>query len=249
MRGELNFGSIAFHRRSVRPDLGAGDRQKGNAADNGGGIYSLIGSLKLSGSTVVSNTAGYGAGVSNNNNGITVSTVTLENSTLSGNNAAFAGGGLDNNGIAILLNVTISNNGAPSGGGLDNGPSATVLLTNTILAYSTNGGNCRGAITAAKFSLSSDNLCGLSGNINTHNPNNLDPLLTALGNYGGPTLVHMLKHDSPVLDGVVGSDAPLVDQRGQPRPGVTSGIDPGAVERQPNDSDLVPWLFLPLVRR
>jgi hypothetical protein len=64
-----------------------------------------------------------------------------------------------------------------------------------------------------------------------------------------PPRVHMLKHNSPVLDGVVGSDAPLTDQRGQPHPGVTSGIDPGAVERQPADSDLAPWLWLPLIRR
>jgi hypothetical protein len=33
--GELNFGSIAFRRRSVRPDLGARGRQNSNAADNG----------------------------------------------------------------------------------------------------------------------------------------------------------------------------------------------------------------------
>ena len=53
------------------------------------------------------------------------------------------------------------------------------------------------------------------------NPNGLDPLLTALGNYGGPTQVHMLKR----------------------------GYDIGAVERQMGDSDLTPSLYLPLVVR
>jgi hypothetical protein len=79
-------------------------------------------------------------------------------------------------------------------------------------------------------------------------PNGLDPLLTALGNYGGPTPVHMLKLGSPAIDGVVGNDAPATDQRGKPRP-QGGGYDIGAVERQPSDSDLVPRVYLPLILR
>jgi hypothetical protein len=120
------------------------------------------------------------------------------------------------------------------------------VLTNTILAYSSAGGNCSGALTAAKFSLSSDNSCALTGLVNGHSPNGLDPLLTALGNYGGPTLVHMLKLGSPAIAGVVGNDAPATDQRGQPRPGSDGSYDIGAVERQPNDSSLAPRVYLPL---
>jgi hypothetical protein len=81
------------------------------------------------------------------------------------------------------------------------------------------------------------------------NPNGLDPLLTGLGNYGGPTLVHMLKLGSPAIDGVVGTDAPTADQRGAPRPNPFGSFDIGAVERQPNDSDLAPRLYLPLIVR
>ena len=52
----------------------------------------------------------------------------------------------------------------------------------------------------------------------------------------------------PAIDGVVGSNAPITDQRGQTRP-VGGGYDIGAVERQPADSDLAPWLYLPILRR
>jgi hypothetical protein len=125
-------------------------------------------------------------------------------------------------------------------------------MTNTILAYSPAGGNCAGiSIELSKYTLSSDNSCALpSGHtINGHNPNLLDPLLTALGNYGGPTLVHMLKANSPAIAGIVGSDAPLTDQRGKVRPGPDGSFDIGAVERQPTDSDLAPRLYLPMLRR
>jgi hypothetical protein len=73
--------------------------------------------------------------------------------------------------------------------------------------------------------------------------------LTGLGNYGGPTLVHMLEHNSPAIAGVVGNDAPGTDQRGQPRSGPDGSYDIGAVERQPADSHLAPWLYVPLLRR
>ena len=131
----------------------------------------------------------------------------------------------------------------------------TTVLTNTILAYSPSGGNCDGTITASKFTFSSDNTCALpvANTIKGMNPNALDPLLTALGNYDGPTLVHMLKLGSPAIDGVVGNDAPAKDQRGVTRPkqipGYPGGNDIGAVERQPTDSDLAPRLYLPLIVR
>ena len=142
----------------------------------------------------------------------------------------------------------MSNNSSTTGGTLFMESGITTVLTNTIMAYSSTGGNCSGTLTAAKFSLSSDNSCALTGLVNGHNPNGLDPLLTELGNYGGPTLVHMLKLGSPAIAGVVGNVAPTIDQRGQPRPGSDGSYDIGAVERQPDDSNLAPRVYLPLVR-
>jgi len=145
--------------------------------------------------------------------------------------------------------VTLSNNAATQGGALYMVGGHTTVLINTIVDYSRAGGNCSGtAITFSKYSISSDNTCALAGWVERPNPNAVITLLTALGNYGGPTLVHMLKLGSPAIDGVVGSDAPSTDQRGKPRP-QGGGFDIGAVERQPSDSDLAPRLYLPLVVR
>jgi predicted outer membrane repeat protein len=156
------------------------------------------------------------------------------------------------------LNVTVSNNSATSGGALFMASGHTTVLTNTILAYGPAGGNCNGTITASKFTFSSDLTCGLpAGNtIKGNDPNGLDPLLTALGNYGGPTLVHMLKLGSPAIDSgdnTVCAAPPInnFDQRSAARVGLGTGTecDIGAVERLASDSDLVPRLYLPLIKR
>jgi hypothetical protein len=203
--------------------------------------------LSLYGSTVSGNVAGeIGGGLWNWGN------ASLVNVTVSGNvSQLFGGGGINNIGTALLTNVTLSHNAAPQGGALYMVSGYTAVLTNTILGYSASGGNCYGTLTLSKFTFSSDNSCGLpSGNtIHGFNPNGLDPLLTALGNYGGPTLVHMPKIGSPAIAGIIGNDAPGQDQRGQPRPGSDGSYDIGAVERQPGDSDLAPRLYLPTVLR
>jgi predicted outer membrane repeat protein len=168
----------------------------------------------------------------------------MTNATLSGNSANVYGGGLDNGGVATLTNVTLSNNSALQGGGIYNELALVVNLKNSLVANSPQGGNCGGdPITSDKYSLSSDNTCSLAG---AGSLNGVDPLLTPLGDFGGWTLVHMLKTGSPAIDGVAGSDAPFFDQRGQPRP-AGGGYDIGAVERQPTDSDLPPLLYLPMV--
>jgi hypothetical protein len=146
------------------------------------------------------------------------------------------------------LNVTLSNNSASTGGALFMVSGYTTVLTNTILAYSPAGGNCSGSISASKYSISSDGTCALSGKVKGMNPNGLDPLLSALRNYGGPTLVHMLKLGSPAIDGVSGTPDFATDQRGLPR-STDGSFDIGAVERQPTDSDLPPRLYVPLVER
>ncbi len=243
-----------------------------NLADTAGGIYN-VGAMTLNNATISGNkvmalpgggVVNYGNMIMNNStvNGNLASqpggglynsgNATLTNSTVSGNTASNGGGFYNSNtGIATLFNVTLANNSATVGGALYMAAGHQTVLTNTILADSPTGGNCFGTITASKFTFSSDNSCALpAGNtIKGQNPNGLDPLLTALGNYGGPTQVHMIKSDSPAKDGVVGSDAPLIDQRGLPRPGPDGSYDIGAVERQPNDSDLAPRIYLPLLLR
>ncbi len=225
-----------------------------NTAQDGGGIFNDA-TLALIASTLSGNSANEGGGIENITNG----TATLNNSTLSGNTVTQDGGGVSNFGRMTFYNVTLAYNGALSGGALFMDLGHTTILTNTILAYSPAGGNCAGTITSSKFTLSSDNSCALpAGNtIKGNNPNNLDPLLDALGNYGGPTtgvehsplLTHMIKVNSPAKDGVVGNDAPLSDERGLPRPGPDGSFDIGAVERQDSDGDAIPRLWLPLIVR
>jgi predicted outer membrane repeat protein len=240
-----------------------------NAAVGGGGIYQYVtGAVILSSTTLRGNTASKGAGIysagatsladttlsgnpaSSDGGGIYNSAGTsLTNVTLSGNSARSSGGGIYDVGAALLRNVTLSGNSAATGSGIftyDQGPGSYVTLTNTILAYSPTGGNCAGkVIQSAKYSISSDNFCALNGSGNLIRT---DPLLTALGNYGGPTAVHMLKLGSQAIDVVVGTDAPPFDQRGLPR-GQGLGHDAGSVERQPNDSSLAPRLSLPYLTR
>jgi hypothetical protein len=207
-----------------------------NSAPQGGGIAMLVGaSLDVSDSTLDGNRATAGDGGALLMRAEPGALSSLRNSTLSGNTAVSSGGGVSANRVHVE-NVTLSGNAAPQGGGLAVYPGGTVTLKNTILANSPQGGNCEGALTSSKYSISSDNTCVLVG---PGDRNATDPMLMPLGAYGGPTLVHMLAPGSPAIDGVFGNDAPASDQRGTARPqGV--GFDVGAVERTVADPDEPP---------
>lgn len=82
------------------------------AAHNGGGVYAR-GSLSVSSSMIRNNTAtSHGGGLYGDES----STLTLINSTVSGNNAHEGGGVADKN-ILNLTNCTVSGNAATFGGG------------------------------------------------------------------------------------------------------------------------------------
>ena len=211
-----------------------------SALASGGGIQNS-GTAMLSGSTLSNNLAGTGGGGGIANN----YAMTLTNVTLSANTAAF-GGGIDNNLTMTLANTTLANNSAADGDGIFQLTDSAMSLNNSIIAYSATGSNCSGSISTAQYSLSSDSSCTLTG---TGNLASTDPLLSALDNYGGPTLVHMLKTGSPAIN-AVGGGAPANDQRGVTRPQPAAGLpDMGSVERRASDSDFPPRLYLPVVRR
>jgi hypothetical protein len=112
--------------------------------DRGGGIYnSPSGALLLTDSTLTGNVAA-GAGGGIWNGGALV----VINSTLVGR-SAFAGGGLGNfGGTATFLNTTLADN---QGGGIVN-ERGTMVLLNTLLARNTPGSagtlDCSGPITS-----------------------------------------------------------------------------------------------------
>ena len=103
-----------------------------SGTSGGGGIYNNGGTMTVTNSTLSGNSAINGGGGIYNNGG----TVTVTNSTLSGNSATNGGGGIYNNGGTVTVtNSTLSGNSASTGGGIYNG--GTVNATNTLIVNNT----------------------------------------------------------------------------------------------------------------
>jgi parallel beta-helix repeat protein len=98
----------------------------GLASATNGGGLENAGTITLTNSTISGNSAGFGGGVDNRG------TATLTNCTVSGNSASRAGGGMYNVGTATFTNCTISGNQALVGGGLASYRTAT--LTNCTVS-------------------------------------------------------------------------------------------------------------------
>ena len=121
-------------------------------------------------------------------------TLTLTNSTISGNYAGVSGGAIDGEGN--ITNSTISGN---SPGGIS--VTGTLEIGNTVLKAGTSGANISnngGNIASDGYNVCSDNgggfLNGAGDQINT------DPLLGSLQDNGGPTFTHELLEGSPAID-------------------------------------------------
>ncbi|MEZ5425081.1 MAG: choice-of-anchor Q domain-containing protein [Pyrinomonadaceae bacterium] len=151
---------------------------------------------------------------------ITFGTLTVNNSTISGNTASNGqGGGIYNTGGTLTINSsTISNNVASIGTGGVANQNGTLNLSNTIIANSTgSAGDCNsfgGGITNASYSLIEMGNCFTNGN-----NNNIvaDPLLSPLADNGGPTQTSTaLMLGSPAID--AGNSNLTTDQRGSLRP-------------------------------
>ena len=93
-------------------------------ASEGGGVYNA-GALTVSGCTLSNNSAALeGGGIYN----AASATLTVSNSTLSGDVAAnIGGGGVYNAGTATVSGCTLSGDSAPHGGGIYNAGSLTIL--------------------------------------------------------------------------------------------------------------------------
>ncbi len=104
---------------------------------NYGGGILNYGTLTLTNSTVSGDTAYYGLG-----GGIYSgygTTLTLTNSTVSGN-TAYEGGGILAEGTTTLINSTVSGNTADYGGGVANLPGAVTLTNSTVSGNTANEG-------------------------------------------------------------------------------------------------------------
>ncbi len=216
---------------------------------NGGGIYAESARLTIVGSTISGNNATFanlpnfascqpnppnppdcnyneGGGIYVNSGG----TITIINSTISGNHSDNIAGGIFWQGTNInttLNHVTITNNTAVQGGGIWRSDQATtVYVQGSIIAGNqsssvpkTSDTDCQGGLTSE-----GGNLFGIAGECNpTGNDlagteaNPLDPRLGPLQNNGGPTPTHALLPGSPALDRIPATACPPTDPRGVAR--------------------------------
>ena len=205
--------------------------------------------------TTISGTTGattHGAGISIGRQGTTGNdTLTLINSTISGNATSGYGGGIyvDNEDATLnIYNSTIAGNTANAGGGgIDHLSGGIANIRSTIVADNTGGTSPDlrgGAIVSGGYNLF-ETVTGASiSGTTTNNIIGVDPQLAVLGNYGGPTQTKPPLPGSPAID--KGNSFGLTtDQRGRARPidipsipNATGGdgADIGSFERQANDN-------------
>jgi hypothetical protein len=228
-----------------------------NSSGNGGGllVYAENGNttVNISNSTFVGNTAANGGGIENDGSANGNATLNITNSTLSGNSVNSQGGGVHNNGnggnaALTISNSTISNNAANYGGGVFNegrsgGPTTLAIGNSIIIGNTDNGGYSDLANFGTSFVSNGYNLFGQNGNAGGFTGNgttdilltgNINTVLSALADNGGPTRTMALKVGSVAIDAGDPSQISQLDQRGFTRgssgAGTGSAADIGAYE-------------------
>jgi predicted outer membrane repeat protein len=204
------------------------ENNKVNVNGAGGGIFSGgvqdPAELVVLRSTLSGNQAmgfgGNGGGIANYDNG----TLTLEDSTISGNTAGdpqgqkAIGGGIVNYGDGTVTTTTIANNRVVGDEALGGGIVAREPLTVTASIVALNAGlrNCAGEVQDGGFNLEDQRTCGFTKNAVIGNP-----LLGPLANNGGLTKTRALQPNSPAINKVPAARpycGGTTDQRGVKRP-------------------------------
>jgi hypothetical protein len=188
--------------------------------------------------TGVAGAPGYGGAIYTSG----ASTLTIRNSTISGNFATTMGGGILANSLPVALsNSTVAfNRSGVLGGGIaatfhDVVSNASIIAGNTAADLPADvdlGPNY--ALLGAHNLILQANVALPLGTITA------DPRLTPLGNHGGLTLTHALLATSPAIDNGSNVQALATDQRkdGFARENPTGASDIGAYERQVNDDEI-----------
>ncbi|MGC8917649.1 MAG: choice-of-anchor Q domain-containing protein, partial [Thermoanaerobaculum sp.] len=182
--------------------------------DQSGGAIWNSGTLTVTQSTISGNSARQDGGGILNGG-----TATLTNSTISGNSASFGSGILNSGGATLNASfITVANN--TLGNGIDNFNLSTVNIKNSIVANHAPQQDCANASRATFNSqggnFASDNTCpGFTQSSSL----NLQPL----ANNGGPTQTHALGPGSAAIDAVsdctdLNTNSVNQDQRGVSRP-------------------------------
>lgn len=178
----------------------------GNSASYDGGAIANYDALTVANSTFSGNSAFVNGGAIFSNSG----TLTVTNSTFFGNSAEFGGAIYNNNStVTVVNNIFSGNSASSSGGGIDDQLNGVQASNNVF--WNNTGGDC-------------------SSCASNTNPISGDPVLAALGSYGGPTQTMPPQAGSAALNaGIYQAGEPTTDQRGAPRPG-SGAIDAGAVQ-------------------
>ncbi|MBW1755919.1 MAG: right-handed parallel beta-helix repeat-containing protein [Deltaproteobacteria bacterium] len=223
-----------------------------NSASKGGGIFGIT--INLVDSTVSNNTAAQGGGMYIvGADEFKLDPATAVNSTVSGNAASTAGGGIYNDIAAqlILTQTTVSDNGAPSASAIfNNGTEPRSQNEASTAPRSHPGPSGPGVITVSRSVISGEcatqnpaewhsngyniespgDTCGFDQGTDQVNVSADDLKLGQLQDNGGPTMTHALGAGSVAIDVIPADMCELTeDQRGEPRPGGTM-CDVGAFE-------------------
>ncbi len=222
--GIINYENLTLINSTVADNRAdhAGEPGAGDA----GGIDQNDGHLTIIGSTISGNDGGRGGGIMGTD-------VTMINSTVTGNTATFGGGiWVTAAPTFSITGSTIAGNSASSGGGILNN-FGTVVVSGSVISGNA-GGNCSdtgapSVWTSNGYNLESSNSCPFAATGDLHN---VDPMLGALQNNGGPTLTMAPQAGSAVIGAIpnpTGTLCPRVDQRGlKSAPGIACDI--GAVQ-------------------
>jgi hypothetical protein len=216
-----------------------------NRGSVGGGIASRVGGHFISGSTFDNNAGWLGGAIdilgplgTGDPYGLTI-----ENSTISGNESFASGGGINTLYIAYtnLHNTTVTNNAAGyycGGVYVYNGNAdirSSIIAGNTSVYSQNQFGYYSAAdldVFASGATISGDHDVIMTSNAPTPSDTiTADPLLLPLADNGGPTMTHAFDLTSPALDAGSNPDDHSFDQRG---PGylrtLGGGTDIGAFE-------------------
>lgn len=192
----------------------------GNKSKEGGAIYN-VGTLVVDSSTFTGNLANRGGAIRN-----FAGSATLTNSTLVKNTASSGGGAIWNQASMSIVGSTIAENSSPAGAAIFNYES--VVIRRSLFAFN----DCfpmQGSITSEGDNLLFGAAACVQASEALNDRLNVDPLLLALADNGGPTMTRMPAPGSPAIDEVRVTTCTGFDQRGISRP-QGSRCDIGAVE-------------------
>ncbi len=200
---------------------------RGNSASGGtGGVNNSGGDVQVNSSSIVANVGGVGAFTNQAASGMPLSSssLTVENSTITGNSGSFDISAL---GVTTLANNTIVSNSIALVA------FEPVNIRATILSSTDPTKTCFSSakVVSLGYNLDIGTSCGFAG---TGDRSNVNPMLAVLADNGGGTLTHALTPGSPAIDAIPTAECILDhDQRGMNRPSPSGGAcDIGAFEVQ-----------------